>query len=152
MAAAIPKLRRYAQVLLVLLPLAALRFRRERSRTLRWLALASAALICGGMMLTFSRGAMLTAVIIFGLLAYFRFIRPLHVVAVAFCLGLLVLVLDPQAVLRFASLEGAKNLLSGHTTTFSYNQPTQGKTAVFTGAALTVTAGDQVRPWSVERV
>lgn len=125
---------RYAQVLLVLLPLAALRFRRERSRALRWLALASAALIFGGMMLTFSRGAMLTAVIIFGFLAYFRFIRPLHVVAAALCLGLLVLALDPQAALRFASLEGAKNLLAGHKTSFSYSQPTQGQTGALDGS------------------
>lgn len=116
---------RYAQVLVVLFPLAALRFRRERSRVLRWLALASAALIFGGMTLTFSRGAMLATVVVFGLLAYFRFIRPLHVVVAGLCLSLLVLVLDPQAALRFASLEGAKNLLAGHITSFSYNQSTQ---------------------------
>lgn len=125
---------RYAQVLLVLLPLAALRFRRERSRTLRWLALASAALICGGMMLTFSRGAMLTAVIIFGLLACFRFIRPVHVVVAALALSLLVLALDPQAALRFASLGGAGNLLAGHGKSFSYNQPRQGQTGVPDGS------------------
>lgn len=116
---------RYAQVLVVLFPLAALRFRRERSRVLRWLALASAALIFGGMTLTFSRGAMLATVVVFGLLACFRFIRPLHVVVAGLCLSLLVVVLDPQAALRFASLEGAKNLLAGHITSFSYNQHTQ---------------------------
>lgn len=125
---------RYAQVLLVLLPLAALRFRRERSRTLRWLAFVSAALICGGMMLTFSRGAMLTAVVIFALLVYVRFIRPLHMVVAALALSFLVLALDPQAVLRFASLEGAKNLLAGRTTSFSYNQPTQGQTGALDGS------------------
>ena len=125
---------RYAQVLLVLLPLAALRFRRERSRALRWLALASTALICGGMMLTFSRGAMLTAVIIFGLLACFRFIRPLHVVVAGVALALLVVVLDPQAALRFASLGGAGNLLAGHSKSFSYNQPTQGQAGMPDGS------------------
>lgn len=125
---------RYAQVLVVLLPLAALRFRRERSRTLRWLALVSAALICGGMMLTFSRGAMLTAVVIFALLVYVRFIRPLHMVVAALALSFLVLALEPQAVLRFASLEGAKNLLAGRTTSFSYNQPTQGQTGALDGS------------------
>lgn len=125
---------RYAQVLLVLLPLAALRFRRERSRTLRWLALVSAAFICGGIMLTFSRGAMLTAVVIFALLVCVRFIRPLHTVVAALALSFLVLALDPQAVLRFASLEGAKNLLAGRTTSFSYNQPTQGQTGALDGS------------------
>jgi hypothetical protein len=119
---------RYAQVLVVLLPLAALRFRRERSRALRLLALASAALISGGMMLTFSRGAMLTAVVIFGLLAYFRFIRPLHVVVAALGLSLLVLVLDPHAALRFASLGGVKTLLTHKTV--GYSEPTGGQTGV----------------------
>jgi len=119
---------RYAQVLVVLLPLAALRFRRERSRALRWFALACGAFIFGGMVLTFSRGAMFTAVIIFGLLAYFRFIRPLHVVVAALGLILLVLVIDPQASLRFASLGGVKTLLAN--TTASYKEPTEGQTGV----------------------
>jgi putative inorganic carbon (HCO3(-)) transporter len=119
---------RYAQVLVVLLPLAALRFRKERSRALRWLALVSAALIFGGMMLTFSRGAMFTAAVIFGLLAYFRFIRPFHVFVTALGVILLVLAIDPQASLRFASLGGVKSLLA-HTPT-SYKEPTEGQTGV----------------------
>lgn len=119
---------RYAQVLLVLFPLAALRFRRERSRVLRWLALASAVLIFGGMTLTFSRGAMLTAVILFVSLAYFRFIKPLHMVVALLCLSVLVLVLDPQVVLRFASLGGAKSLLENRSA--GYKEPAQGQTGV----------------------
>lgn len=119
---------RYAQVLVVLLPLAALRFRRERSRVLRWLALASAALILGGMMLTFSRGAMLTAVSIFVLLAYFRFITPLHLLVAALGLSLFVLALDPQAALRFASLGGIKTLLENRTS--GYKEPTQSQTGI----------------------
>jgi hypothetical protein len=119
---------RYAQVLVVLLPLAALRFRRERSHILRWLALASAALIFGGMTLTFSRGAMLTAVVLFGLLAYFGFIRPLHVAAAALGVCLLILVLDPQAASRFASLGGVKTLLTHRTD--AYMEPTQGQTGI----------------------
>ena len=118
---------RYAQVLVVLLPLAALRFRRERSRILRWLALTSGALVSGGIVLTFSRGAMLTAAVLFALLAYFRFIRPLQIVAAALGLSLLVLAVDPQAVLRFASLGGAGNLLTGHSKSFSYSDPNQGQ-------------------------
>lgn len=119
---------RYAQVLVVLLPLAALRFRRERSRALRWLALVSAALIFGGLILTFSRGAMLTAVFIFGLLVYFRFIRPLPMVVAALSLSLLVLALDPQAALRFVSLGGVKSLLANRTS--GYKEPTQSQTGI----------------------
>jgi len=117
---------RYAQVLVVLLPLAALRFRKERSRLLRWLALTCAAIIFGGMMLTFSRGAMFTAVVIFALLACFRFIRPLHVVAAALCLSLLVLALDPHAAVRFASLGAVKAVLANKTA--NYNEPIEGQT------------------------
>lgn len=119
---------RYAQVLVVLLPLAALRFRRDRSPALRWLAVASAALIFGAIALTFSRGAMLTAVLIFGMLAYFRFVRPLHMVVAALSLILLVLALDPQAALRFASLGEVKSLLTNRTS--GYKEPTQSQTGI----------------------
>jgi hypothetical protein len=119
---------RYAQVLVVLLPLAALRFRRERSRALRWLAVASAAFIFGGMMLTFSRGAMFTAVAIFALLAYFRFIWPPHVVVAAIGICLLVPALDPHTGLRFLSLGGVKTLLTKNTA--SYKEPAAGQTGV----------------------
>jgi putative inorganic carbon (hco3(-)) transporter len=119
---------RYAQVLVVLFPLAALRFRRERSRAWRWIALVSGVLIFGGMMLTFSRGAMLAAVVIFGLLAWFRFIRPVHVVVAALGLSLLVLVLDPQAALRFVSLGGVRTLIGQKAA--GYKEPTPGQTGV----------------------
>jgi len=71
---------------------------------------------------------MLTAVVIFGLLAYFRFIRPLHVLVTALGLSVLVLVLDPQAALRFASLGRVKTLLAD--TTAGYKEPTEGQTGV----------------------
>jgi len=119
---------RYAQVLVVLFPLAALRFRRERSRVLRWLAVVSATLIFGGMMLTFSRGAMLTALVIFGLLAYFRFIRPIQVFAAGLSLSLLVLVLDPQVALRFASLGAVKTLIGQKAA--GYKEPTAGQRGI----------------------
>ena len=119
---------RYAQVLVVLLPLAALRFRKEGSRLLRWLALACAALIFGGMLLTLSRGAMFTAVVIFGLLACFRFVRPLHVVVAALCLSLLVMALDPDAAVRFASLGGVKAVLANKTA--NYNEPIDSQTGL----------------------
>src|SRR5260370_33652156 len=80
------------------------------------------------MVLTFSRGAMFSAVIIFGLLAYFRFISPLPVVVAWLGLSLFVLVIDPQASLRFASLGAVKTLLANSTT--SYKEPAEGQTGV----------------------
>src|SRR5260370_28130950 len=80
------------------------------------------------MVLTFSRGAMFSAVIIFGLLAYFRFISPLPVVVAWLGLSLFVLVLHPQASLGFASLGAVKPLLANSTT--SYKEPAEGQTGV----------------------
>jgi len=80
------------------------------------------------MMLTFSRGAMLTAVCIFVLLAYFRFITPLHLLAAALGLSLFILALDPQAALRFASLGRIKTLLANPTS--GYKEPTQSQTGI----------------------
>src|SRR5882724_3380227 len=58
---------RYAQILLVLLPLAVLMIRTGSSRTLQALGLAAGGLILGGLLLTFSRGAMLTGVVLLGM-------------------------------------------------------------------------------------
>src|SRR5204863_139815 len=55
---------RYAQVLLVLLPLAFSRMRGERSRLLRLLAAGCAALIFSGVVLTFSRGGAIAAAVV----------------------------------------------------------------------------------------
>jgi len=111
---------RYAQVLVVLLPLAAFRFE-ESARA----PCAGSPLPPGthlrGMMLTFSRGAMLTAVVIFGLLVYVGFIRPLQIIVSGLALSVLVLALDPQAALRFASLGAVKTLLA-HSTA-GYKEP-----------------------------
>jgi O-antigen ligase len=71
---------------------------------------------------------MLTAVFIFGLLVYFRFMRPLPMVVAALSLSLLVLALDPQAALRFASLGGVKSLLANRTS--GYKEPTQSQTGI----------------------
>jgi len=87
---------RYAQVLVVLLPLAALRFRRERSRAFAVARPGVRRFYFGGMVLTFSRGAMFTAVVTSCLLACFRLIRPLHVVVAALAVISLVLVVDPR--------------------------------------------------------
>ena len=55
---------RFAQVMLVLVPLAYFQFRRAQTIVGKLLALSAAGLIIGGMLLTFSRGAMVALVII----------------------------------------------------------------------------------------
>lgn len=103
---------RYAQILLVLLPLAAFRVRAEQRPRLRLLAGACTVLILAGMVLTFSRGAavalvvMLLAATALGLLSV-RKMLALLLVAVA-----LVMVVAPDYVLRLESLAQADSALS----------------------------------------
>jgi putative inorganic carbon (hco3(-)) transporter len=103
---------RYAQTLLVLLPLAFLLLRRGRSRTSQALALAATGLILGGLLLTFSRAALLAGIVVFGMAVYMRLLRPRHVLFSLLGVGLFVAVIDPGVVARMATLERLKSLFS----------------------------------------
>ncbi|HEV8280931.1 MAG TPA: O-antigen ligase family protein [Candidatus Limnocylindrales bacterium] len=74
---------RYAQVMVVLIPLALLLAWTTRRRSLRILAVVAAALIAAGAVLTFSRGAALGFAITIVLMTFLRYIRPTQLVAVA---------------------------------------------------------------------
>jgi putative inorganic carbon (HCO3(-)) transporter len=102
----------YAQILLVLLPLTAVQFRMEPSRKWRGLAVVAAALILGGLILTYSRSALLTIVIVFGMMACMGLIKPRHVLVSVLGVGLLVTVLAPTVVTRMLTLERLNSLFS----------------------------------------
>jgi putative inorganic carbon (hco3(-)) transporter len=103
---------RYAQVLVVLLPLAVLQFRTARSPKWRALALITAALILGGMCLTFSRGALLTGAIVFAMMAATGLLNAKHILISAMAITLFVVFVDPEVATRLASLERLKVLIS----------------------------------------
>jgi putative inorganic carbon (hco3(-)) transporter len=103
---------RYAQVLVVLLPLGILQFRIERSLKLRAAALIASTMILGGMCLTFSRGALLTAAIVFALMAVTRLLNAKQILASAAALLLFVVFVNPEVTTRLASLEKLKVLFS----------------------------------------
>ena len=103
---------RYAQVLLVLLPLALSRVRVERRRTLRLLAAGCAALILSGMALSFSRGAAVALVILLALAAALRMVSLRKALALLLAAVALVLVVAPDYLLRLQSLGGADAALS----------------------------------------
>lgn len=63
---------RFAQILIVLLPLALMEYRNARTPEGRLAATAAGLLILGGVFLTYSRGAFLTLVFLVGLLALLR--------------------------------------------------------------------------------
>jgi len=112
---------RYAQILLVLLPLAVLAFRTERSRTLRTLALVAASLILGGLLLTFSRGALLAGLVLFGMMAYMGFLKPRQVLVSVLGMGVLVATFAPGVITRLGTLGPLKSLL--FRTNFTYQAP-----------------------------
>jgi putative inorganic carbon (hco3(-)) transporter len=79
---------RFAQTLLVLVPLAVYAFRTAGTHRMRMLAACAALLLLGGMATTLSRGASLALVIAVSLMLAFRWLRPTHALAGALVLAL----------------------------------------------------------------
>jgi hypothetical protein len=103
---------RYAQVLIVLIPLGLYRFWGEPSRLLRVIALSATAVITFGVLLSFSRGAFVGFV---GVLAAMVVLRCLSVRQMAL-IGLAVVLFAvalPTYVVRLTSLEGIEQAASG---------------------------------------
>jgi putative inorganic carbon (HCO3(-)) transporter len=107
---------RYAQILLVLLPLAVWAARVERRPALRLGALGCAVLILSGMLLTLSRGAGVALVVLAAAMLATGFARVRHVVALALVLGALVMIVAPNYVTRLASLQGVEQATSSDAT------------------------------------
>jgi O-antigen ligase/polysaccharide polymerase Wzy-like membrane protein len=112
MAGPIGEKNRYAQILLVLLPLAVSRVRAERHQLARIAAAGCAGLIVSGIMLTFSRGAAVAVVVVLVAMAVLRLISVRQIVVLALALVALVLVVAPDYVLRLQSLGAADSALS----------------------------------------
>lgn len=107
---------RYAQVMIVLLPLAISRIVAERSRAQRVLAALCGALILGGMFLTFSRGAGIALIVIFVAMIALRTIQFRYWLALALGTPLLMLLFAPDYIERISTLSGISELASGNTT------------------------------------
>ena len=129
---------RYAQVLVVLLPLGVLQFRTERSRKLRAAALIASAMILGGMCLTFSRGALLTGAIVFAMMAITRLLNAKQIFTSAAAILLFVVFVNPEVTTRLASLERLKVLFS----------PTQGASEAPDSSAI-LRYEENVAAWRV---
>jgi putative inorganic carbon (HCO3(-)) transporter len=103
---------RYAQVLLVLLPLALLRFWGERSKVLRGIAVGATILILSGVLLTFSRGAFVGIVFISLLMVYMRYIKLRQVFVFSLLFVLVLFLAVPDFIVRIRSFASAGSLLS----------------------------------------
>lgn len=102
----------YGQILLMLFPLAAVRFRTESSRKWRALALVSAALILAALALTYSRGCLLAGIAVFGMMAWMRVLRPRQVLFAVLGIALIIVLLAPTVATRMMTLERINGLFS----------------------------------------
>lgn len=100
---------RYAQIMLVLFPLAVSRIRAERRRSLRLAAAVCSGLILSGALLTFSRGAAVAVALLVVAMALLKMIAIRHLVALLVGLVVLVAVVAPDYVTRIQSLAAAES-------------------------------------------
>lgn len=105
---------RYAQVMLMLVPLGMFRVWGERKLTLRALAGLCTALSAAGAALAFSRGAAVGFVLMLVIMVFMRYIKIYQVLLIALGLYLLLLAL-PQYRDRLVSLQGFSALFSDGT-------------------------------------
>jgi O-antigen ligase len=102
----------YAQIMLMLLPIGAVKSVTERAPGMRLVAAACTAVIAMAILLSYSRGAALGAVAVFIGLFWLRYVRVWHfpLIALAIVAGLVVF---PGYVARIATLEAVAAALSG---------------------------------------
>jgi putative inorganic carbon (HCO3(-)) transporter len=103
---------RYAQILMIIFPLALFRVWAERSFWLRALALGASALIISGMLLTYSRGAFVTLVLILLAMTLLRYIRLHQILISVAVVVILVSLVAPGYLYRLDSLRGVEGLFS----------------------------------------
>jgi len=109
---------RFAQIMLMLVPLALFQFWGQRSKLLRLLAAVATGLILTGAVLTFSRGAAVGFVLMLLTMAFMRYIK-LHRLLIVLIALVLLLQAFPQFSSRLDSLSVFSELISDDGTTIS---------------------------------
>jgi hypothetical protein len=100
----------YAQIMLIVLPLALFRFWNESSRWLRAFAAVASGFILCGVLLSYSRGAFLTLVLLIFILMFMRYVRPFQVVVFVLFLVILIALFVPNYQQRMETILGGKGL------------------------------------------
>jgi putative inorganic carbon (hco3(-)) transporter len=106
---------RFAQIMVVLLPLAVMMHRTGRSRPARLAAAAAGLLILAGTMLTLSRGAFVTLLLMTLAMAGLKWIRSTHLATGVVVLLLAVPVVSPYFIPRVLSILNAGAIVFGDT-------------------------------------
>ena len=104
---------RYAQLMIVLLPLALLQLRTARRRTPRMLAAAAGLLVLAGVLLSYSRGAFVALVVLAMALGAVGWVRPARLIVGAVLLAGLIAVATPSYYQRLASIGATTAMIGG---------------------------------------
>jgi O-antigen ligase/polysaccharide polymerase Wzy-like membrane protein len=104
---------RYAQILVVLLPLGWFLMRDQRRFPGKSAALAFSGLILGAVLLTYSRGAFLGLVVMVGLMVMLRFVKLYQVLIAAIVLIVSLHLVAPGYANRMLTLRGLPGLFTG---------------------------------------
>lgn len=126
---------RYAQVLLMLVPLGWFGFFSERSRLLKLLAFGLGALALAGVALSFSRGAAVAFLLLLAVMLVTRLLRPSHFLVFLLIVAAVMLAL-PQYAVRLVTIPSATDLLSEETTTSEVDGAIRGRATAMLAAAL----------------
>ncbi len=105
---------RYAQVMVVLLPLALMRIWGERRLLLRLLAAAACIPIVGGALLTFSRGAGISIILVLMAIAFLRILKLRHLLIVGVVGFLFVSLVIPDYIYRISTAAQVTDLATGN--------------------------------------
>ncbi len=106
---------RYAQIMVVLLPLAFFRLLGEKKRSLRWFAAISCIPILAGALLTFSRGAGITIFLLLVIMTFLRYIKLWQfVLAMALAVGVVFVVVPDYVYRTYKAIEGLTSVASAH--------------------------------------
>ncbi len=120
---------RYAQLMVVILPIGLYLFVTERTPRRKWLALIGTGLTFAGVLLTFSRGTFLALGFVFFLMICLGYIRPRHALGGGLALVLVVAIALPDYITRVAGLIDIAKLQTASSETRSLDGSLRGRFA-----------------------
>jgi hypothetical protein len=103
---------RYGQIMVVLLPLGLFRFWNENSLRMRLLAVVFTLLILSGVVLSYSRAAFVTILLLLIVMTFMRYIRPAQLIMSVLLLLIVTLFAAPGYWTRMDTIRGAEGLFT----------------------------------------
>jgi len=127
---------RYAQILLVVLPLALFGLNLRGKRWRRIAAIGAGVMIVAGVLLTFSRGAAVALALLLVAMVIWKHLRLKHLLAVACAFLVTMLLIAPEFVTRLDTIRTASSLVTGESDDESPDNAILGRTTSNLAALL----------------